>query len=230
MTYSYDSWGKQLTCTGSLASTLGAANPLRYRGYIYDSETGLYYLQSRYYNPEWGRFINEDDVGTLGASNLINQNNLFSYCRNNPIMLSDPTGFGAISTLFDILLIFTSFTPFAMWLKLVILGLYIVRFALALAELLKYKRLFINGKITANEWIYQQGLFVFTVVLIVIGALATLASAPASFMAQSVWRIVATVICRVWGTAAAAALLAIDYLKNADFSRIMPFTTKMVIS
>jgi RHS repeat-associated protein len=59
--YTYDSWGKQLTCTGSLASTLGVANPLRYRGYIYDEETGLYYLQSRYYNPVLGRFISKDE-------------------------------------------------------------------------------------------------------------------------------------------------------------------------
>jgi YD repeat-containing protein len=52
VSYTYDAWGKELTCTGTMASTLGADNPLRYRGYIYDTETGLYYLQARYYNPE----------------------------------------------------------------------------------------------------------------------------------------------------------------------------------
>ena len=49
MTYSYDAWGKLQSVTGSLADTLGAQNPLRYRGYIYDTETGLYFLRSRYY-------------------------------------------------------------------------------------------------------------------------------------------------------------------------------------
>ena len=62
VTYTYDAWGNPLTTTGSLATTLGAQNPLRYRGYVYDTETGLYYLQSRYYNPGWGRFINADSL------------------------------------------------------------------------------------------------------------------------------------------------------------------------
>ena len=58
--YTYDSWGKVLSITGSMADTLGQANPFRYRGYYYDSESGLYYLNSRYYDPEVGRFINAD--------------------------------------------------------------------------------------------------------------------------------------------------------------------------
>ena len=58
--YTYDAWGNILSTTGSMASTLGQINPLRYRGYVYDSETGLYYLQSRYYDPEVGRFLNAD--------------------------------------------------------------------------------------------------------------------------------------------------------------------------
>ena len=59
--YTYDAWGMVLSTTGSLASTLGAIQPFRYRGYVYDVETGLYYLRSRYYNPLWGRFINTDN-------------------------------------------------------------------------------------------------------------------------------------------------------------------------
>jgi len=89
--YTYDSWGKQLAYTGTLANTLGAANPLRYRGYIYDSETGLYYLQSRYYSPDWGRFINAD--GLLGSIGSIKSHNIFEYCGNSPIMLSDGSGY-----------------------------------------------------------------------------------------------------------------------------------------
>jgi YD repeat-containing protein len=52
--YAYDAWGKLMSTTGSMASTLGVDNPYRYRGYRFDTETGLYYLQSRYYNPQWG--------------------------------------------------------------------------------------------------------------------------------------------------------------------------------
>ena len=62
VTYTYDAWGNPLSTTGSMATTLGAQNPLLYRGYVYDTETGLYYLQSRYYNPGWGRFINADSL------------------------------------------------------------------------------------------------------------------------------------------------------------------------
>ena len=58
--YGYNAWGNILTTTGELANTLGQINPLRYRGYVYDTETGLYYLQSRYYDPEIGRFLNAD--------------------------------------------------------------------------------------------------------------------------------------------------------------------------
>ncbi|MPM76547.1 hypothetical protein SDC9_123546 [bioreactor metagenome] len=68
-------------------------NPIRYRGYYYDTETGLYYLQSRYYNPQWGRFLNADDMGVLfeDQDNLI-ETNLFAYCLNNPVNRSDPSG------------------------------------------------------------------------------------------------------------------------------------------
>ena len=90
VTYTYDAWGNPLATTGSLATTLGAANPLRYRGYVYDTETGLYYLQSRYYNPGWGRFINADSVLAIGAE--ISTYNAFAYCGNNPTIHSDKSG------------------------------------------------------------------------------------------------------------------------------------------
>ena len=66
--YAYDAWGKLLSITGSLADTVGVLNPLRYRGYYYDTETGLYYLQSRYYDPETGRFLNADETVLTGVS------------------------------------------------------------------------------------------------------------------------------------------------------------------
>lgn len=70
---------------------MGVKNPYRYRGYRYDSETGLYYLQSRYYNPEWGRFINADAI--IGQTGELLGHNMFAYCKNNPINLKDPSGF-----------------------------------------------------------------------------------------------------------------------------------------
>ncbi len=73
-----------------MASTLGQVNPLRYRGYVYDTETGLYYLQSRYYNPEIGRFINADAFVSTGQGIL--GNNMFAYCNNNPAVRKDDDG------------------------------------------------------------------------------------------------------------------------------------------
>lgn len=87
--YTYDAWGNILSVTGSMATTLGTLNPFRYRSYFYDTETDLYYLNSRYYNPQWGRFISADDL--LAVDNLLG-NNLFSYCSNNPVNYCDPSG------------------------------------------------------------------------------------------------------------------------------------------
>ena len=88
--YTYDSWGKLLSTSGSLASTLGKDNPFRYRGYVYDEETGFYYLQSRYYNPEVGRFISADVLLSTGQGVL--GHNAYAYCGNNPVMGYDPYG------------------------------------------------------------------------------------------------------------------------------------------
>ncbi len=88
--YIYDAWGNHLSTFGTMASTLGKYNPLRYRGYVYDTETGLYYLQSRYYNPGWGRFINADEYLSTGQSFF--GNNVFAYCYCSPVNLTDHTG------------------------------------------------------------------------------------------------------------------------------------------
>ena len=95
VSYTYDAWGNQLSCTGDDAATLGTYNPLRYRGYVYDQGTGLYYLQSRYYDPEIGRFINADSL--IDNRGFITQN-VFQYCGNNPVNNADSSGnlFGAI--------------------------------------------------------------------------------------------------------------------------------------
>ena len=88
--YTYGPWGESWGVSGTLASTLGAMNPLRYRGYVYDAETGLYYLNSRYYNPTWGRFINADVI--MGANSDAGTYNLFAYCGNNPVIRCDKGG------------------------------------------------------------------------------------------------------------------------------------------
>ena len=93
VSYTYDAWGKPLTVTGSLATTLGTHNPLRYRGYVYDTETGFYYVSSRYYDPEIGRFINADTTDILTATPMgLTDKNLFAYCDNNPVMRTDHGG------------------------------------------------------------------------------------------------------------------------------------------
>ena len=88
--YTYDAWGNPLSTTGTMADTLGKLNPFRYRGYVYDTETGLYYLGSRYYNPETGRFINADSYLSTGQGVLGTA--MFSYCNNNPVNACDDGG------------------------------------------------------------------------------------------------------------------------------------------
>ena len=94
-TYEYDAWGNILSSSGKLAEI----NPLRYRGYYYDNETGFYYLQSRYYNPAIHRWINSDSL--IGQAENIQGTNLFSYCFNNPVNMTDSTGnWPKLSTIF----------------------------------------------------------------------------------------------------------------------------------
>ena len=84
--YEYDAWGNILSQSGSMADV----NPLRYRGYYYDSETSFYYLQSRYYDPATRRFINADSYATTGQGLL--GANMFAYCRNSPVIRIDLYG------------------------------------------------------------------------------------------------------------------------------------------
>ena len=96
VTYTYDAWGKIVKINGQnpedVASTnIANSNPFRYRGYYYDTETKLYYLQTRYYDPDTGRFINADAFTSTDISGALSAN-MFAYCENNPVMRDDPTG------------------------------------------------------------------------------------------------------------------------------------------
>ncbi|MFR1435531.1 MAG: RHS repeat-associated core domain-containing protein [Acutalibacteraceae bacterium] len=103
--YAYDAWGNLLSVTDATGADksadsafIGNINPIRYRSYYYDTETGLYYLQSRYYDPEVGRFINADGVSFFMYDLVnLNQYNMFAYCFNNPVIYYDPTGDFAIT-------------------------------------------------------------------------------------------------------------------------------------
>lgn len=93
--YQYDSWGKLINIADNSLEGIGTINPIRYRSYYYDNETNLYYLNTRYYNPEWGRFISADVC--IGMNNDHIGYNLYAYVSNNPINKSDPNGQGFLS-------------------------------------------------------------------------------------------------------------------------------------
>ncbi len=97
--YEYDAWGNCISITDCDGSGMASINPIRYRGYYYDSETGLYYVSSRYYDPEIGRFINADDAEYLGADGSLLSYNLFAYCLNNPVNRVDVNGNFSVSAL-----------------------------------------------------------------------------------------------------------------------------------
>jgi len=94
--YEYDAWGNVISITDNNGNAItnpnhiGNLNPFRYRGYYYDTESGFYYLMSRYYDPVTHRFINADGYFQSGGNIL--DANMHSYCGNNPIMFADPTG------------------------------------------------------------------------------------------------------------------------------------------
>ena len=101
VSYVYDSWGKLTSISGSAKDMIGVKNPFRYRGYYYDMESGLYYVSSRYYDPEVDRWISpepnvyegefDENTGLIGY-------NVYAYCANNPVNNLDPAGEFVIST------------------------------------------------------------------------------------------------------------------------------------
>ncbi len=89
--YEYDAWGNCKITKDT--NGIGELNPIRYRGYYYDTETGFYYVSSRYYDPEIGRWLNADTTDVLTATpNELTDKNLFAYCDNNPVTRADQGG------------------------------------------------------------------------------------------------------------------------------------------
>ena len=99
--YDYDAWGNCTILSDTSGLNIATVNPIRYRGYYYDNDLGLYYLQSRYYDATIGRFINADGFVTTGQGIL--SHNMYAYCMNNPMMFSDPSGCAALSTILFVL-------------------------------------------------------------------------------------------------------------------------------
>ena len=91
--YTYDEWGKllEISAANEESRKIAEINPLRYRGYYYDNETGYYYLQSRYYDPTLGRFISADSFNYIDTSTPLSVN-AYAYCANNPLIYTDSTG------------------------------------------------------------------------------------------------------------------------------------------
>ena len=99
--YAYDAYGNCKVVSGA-DSEIATLNPFRYRGCYYDRETGLYYLNARYYNPEWRRFISPDDTAYLDPE-TVNGLNLYAYCNNDPVNYADPSGHSAFLIAMSIL-------------------------------------------------------------------------------------------------------------------------------
>jgi len=91
--YEYDPWGAVISVSDNTYLSIGTINPFRYRSYYYDYNIDMYYLNSRYYDPETGRFINCDDVSYIGASGTEIGYNAFAYCENDAVNNIDPNGF-----------------------------------------------------------------------------------------------------------------------------------------
>ena len=141
VTYTYDEWGyvKRVIC-GKDEEKLANTNPIRYRGYYYDTETGYYYLQSRYYDADICRFINSDDIVITSLSkSLYSGLNAYSYCRNNSINCIDKDGYMAgtiatgvgISILFETIMELLGYAVVGLTVGAIIGGVILVGYILA---------------------------------------------------------------------------------------------------
>lgn len=155
--YSYDAWGNATAITGTMASTLGQANPYRYRGYRYDAETDMYYLQSRFYNPTTSFMMNCDDIFALylDSSSIF----LYVYCNNNPINKYDPTGNTPDQTWNFTKLLFRNLLQVQTWKYIPIWGQLQFYYAVKMGGMWDYK--YVKGTINRHPlWMATDGKFI----------------------------------------------------------------------
>ena len=155
--YTYNAWGEIISTTGTLASTIGAVNKLRYRSYYYDSETGFYYLQSRYYDPVVKRFISPDHADYLTANGTFDGFNLYAYCANNPVNYFDYMGYKKISVkwIANTVDVIIAFIPAFFAVRHILkTGKGIIKGLQSLASLIKNK----GKKVikAVDEWLYRH--------------------------------------------------------------------------
>lgn len=93
--YSYDAWGAIKSIIDTSSSGIGKLNPFRFKGYYYDNESSMYYCKTRYYVPQWGRWLSPDSIEYLNPES-INKLNLYTYANNNPVIYYDPDGHMAL--------------------------------------------------------------------------------------------------------------------------------------
>ena len=132
VTYSYDVWGNHTCIIDNYYMGLANLNPLRYRGYFYDEETGFYYLQSRYYDPEVGRFISSDGYVSTGQGVL--GYNQFAYCLNNPVRYIGLDGEAATEAILGWLGLANSWNPVG-WTILGVAGVFIIIWAISQSDI-----------------------------------------------------------------------------------------------
>lgn len=173
--YKYDSWGNHAVLDANGADItdvnhIGVLNPFRYRGYFYDVETGLYYLQTRYYDPEIGRFITIDGIEYLDPE-TINGLNLYAYCGNNPVMHTDPTG--------------TFFTFLIGLLISIAIGAAVGAVSYTVSEVVSYA--------ATGEWTWSWGMFLGSMIGGAVGgALSFVAPTMSPFIAGAITGFVST--------------------------------------
>lgn len=93
--YSYDAWGAIKSIIDTSSSGIGKLNPFRFKGYYYDNESSMYYCKTRYYVPQWGRWLSPDSIEYLNPES-VNKLNLYTYANNNPVIYYDPDGHMAL--------------------------------------------------------------------------------------------------------------------------------------